>query len=368
MKYPLFGKKKKTLSKQEIIKFFKVFNEKFWPIRTIFTVSLLFCLDLTLIWFFTSRCSLSVLVPWGLLYGLIHLVLILELLDYKAIKNFEDVPEKEAYEIAKEFISYIETKGKGGTKRVKNMVKKIKIQRFYSKTYNIFYIVNFISAGLIFEFLTLYTINFIGLYFFGNTELNPEPISNLFVFGLTMYIYFSVVFLIDYKNSRNIRRVENLLEIAFLKDLNNCIDAIKKSLSENIENINIENLINLFNQWYTYYLGNYFEKKELNNILFDLHDIYVNLKYEEYFYNLFLEVKIKFQDEIISINNSRKEKIDSKYDLLISKIDNYLNLLDHKVKVKVKDKQEKDRKWRYFTSLITITGTLIAIFSTIFFS
>ncbi len=72
------------------------------------------------------------------------------------------------------------------------------------------------------------------------------------------------------------------MEIAFLGDFNNCIDDIKKILSENIENINIDDLVNQFNNWYAYYLGNYFEKKELNNILFDFHDIYVNLDYEKF--------------------------------------------------------------------------------------
>ncbi len=86
------------------------------------------------------------------------------------------------------------------------------------------------------------------------------------------------------------------------------------------------------------------------------------------FYDLFLEVKIRFQDEFISANSSGNEKKDSKYNLLIAKIDNFLNLLNYKINMKVIEKQEKERRWKYFTGLISIVGTLLAIITTLSFS
>lgn len=369
MKFKLFRKKKKrSFTKEETINLFKLLNEKFWPSKTFYTISLLFILDLIIIWFFTLTYPTILLTFIAFIYGLIHIILIIEFVDYKAIENFEYSPENEAYKIAKELISFIEKKGTSGTNRIKSMKKKIKIDRFYSRGYNVFYIINMVIMAIIFEILTISSLNIVLNYFLGTKSFNLQYFSILFVIGFISFIYFSFIFSIDYRNIRNLRRIKILLEIAFLRDFNNCIENIKGIISENIENINIDDLINQFNKWYTYYLGKYFEKKELNNILYDFHDFYINLEYEKNFYDLFLGIKIRFQDKFISINSTGKEKNDSKYNILIGKIDNFLNLLDHKINIKVIKKQEKDRWFKYFIGLSSIVVTLIGIITTLSFS
>ena len=369
MKYKLFNKEKKRfLTKQETVNLFKVLDEKFWPIKTFFSISLLFCLDLILIWFFTLNYSTFLLISFELICSLGYILLIFRFVDHNAVENFEYFPKDEAYKIAEELISFIERKGTSGTNRIKKMKEKIKIERFYNKGYNVFYIINFIIVVIIFELFTISSINIVIYNFLGIYSIKPQYISNLFVIGLISYIFFSIIFSIDYKNVRNARRIGNLLEIAFLRDFNNCIDNIKEILSEDIEKINIDDLINQFNSWYAFYLGKYFKKKELNNILFDFHDFYINLEYEKDFYDLFLGIKIRFQDKFISINSSGKEKNDTNYNCLISKIDNYLKLLDHKINMKVIKKQEKDRWTKYFAGLGSTVLTIIGIITSLSFS
>ncbi len=365
MKYKLLNKKKqkRSLTKQETINLFKILNEKVWPIKTFFSISLLFCLDLILIWFSTLNYFTFSLISFALLYGVIHFMLILKLIDHNAIEDFDYLPEDEAYKIAEELISYIEKKGTKGTNRIQNMKKKIKLERFYNKKYKTFYIINFVIVPIIFEIFTIFSINIAIYSLLGGYSLNQQYILNLFINGFISYIYFSIIFSIEYKNVRNARRIEHLLEIAFLRDFNNCIENIKDILSEDLEKINIVDLVNQFNNWYAYYLGKYFNKKELDNILFDFHDYYVDLANEKYFYDLFFGIKIRFQDKYISIKSSGKEKNETKYNFLISKIENFLNLLEHKINIKVKNKQKKNRWLKYFGGLATTMLTIIGIFT-----
>lgn len=369
MKYKLFSKKEKRfLTKQETINLFKILNDKVWPIKIFFSISLFFCLDLILIGFFTLNYTTFLLIFFVLIYSIIHIILILKLIDHNAIEDFEYLPKEEAYIIAEELISFIEKKGTRGTNRIQNMKKKIKLERFYNKIYNVFYIINFILLLIIFEIVTLDSINIVIYFFLEDHSLNPQYISNLFIIVFISYFYFSIIFSIDYKNVRNARRIGNLLEIAFLRDFNNCIDNIKNILSEDLEKIDIDDLVNQFNNWYAYYLGKYFNKKELDNILFDFHDYYVDLDNEKYFYDLFLGIKIRFQDKRISLKNSEREKNESKYNFLINKIENFLILLEYKINTKVINKQEKDRLMKYFGGLASFMLTIIGIFAQFPFS
>ena len=162
----------------------------------------------------------------------------------------------------------------------------------------------------------------------------------------------------------------NLLEIAFQKDLYDCLDNIKQIISTIFKDINFEEYLKILDNWYSFYIGKYFENTELNLILFDLHNFYISLKMEEEFHDNLMDVKSKLLDDLTSYNKNQNKDEISKSQIVIEKIDNYLNLLDYKIKKKTEKWKLRNRKIYFIVSIIlgigsiiTLLWALIAIFS-----
>lgn len=360
-------KSKKLITKQEFLTLLKSHSEEFLRDKYLFLLPLVQFIDFYLLILFLFPNTFNIYLLITLICNFFLLLKIINYFEYNAVEKLYNNDQKKAYEIAKNLVTFIETKSKKRTDDVKKIFNKIKKYKLVSEKLNKFFQIN---IGLFFILLMFSFIYTIEIFFLPSSNSTAQDITSILIIKTGLFLYFSILFSIRSKQYFNMDGIIKLLALAFQKDLLACINNIKQILNTKFESIEFTLFTENLDNWYSYYIGNYFDKTELNNILFDLHDYYVPLKMEEVFYEVLMDVRVKLINDLVSYDKSKNENIFTKSQFAAEKIDNYLNLLDFKIKKKTEKWNIRNRKtyFIYITvsilvSTITLALTLITIFS-----
>lgn len=350
---------KEEISNQEFIKILKDHFGEIWRDKYLFVIPYILFANLIVIFFTLQSLKFYFLVILGFMACVSFFIGTCLYLDYNAIKKMYGDDEGKAANISKELITFIETKRTRQSAEVKRIFKKIRNYKLIGRGWNFFF--NF-NSGLLSLSLMYYLVLTILVLFIPNRGgLTFQYITSVFLIGVCLYAYFSFIFVVRSKQYFNLDRIINLLEIAFRKDLDDCINCIKQAVSTKFENIRFNKYIGFLDKWYSYYTGNYFENIELNFILFELHDLYIAVEKEEQFHESLMDVKIKILDELMSANENLNKDIITKSQFVIGKIDNYLDLLEYKIKKKTEKLEKRNKKVFFYRGIIMLIISIISV-------
>ena len=188
-------KKKKELSKQEFIELLRSHFEETLANRNLYLLPIISFINLSIIFFRLSYIKSGSTTKFnstlflGTIFCIISVILIyLYVVEYNTIIKLYYNDQEKGYKIAKDLITFIETKGKRRTKEVKKIFSKIKIYKIISKKLNKFYQFNIALSLVFFMCSILFTVQ---ILFLRGPDLTLPYIISVLLIEIFLCIYFS---------------------------------------------------------------------------------------------------------------------------------------------------------------------------------
>lgn len=360
-------KKKLTLKKEQIQEAFINTGEITYPVYSLFIISVL--IHLSFIFYFVYFViTTKIFIVVG---NIFNLLLVLGTLAYffvfyaiygkNTLQDFYNMNRDDVQELANDFVNFFDEKHRKRTKRIKPIINRIESAKHHFNRYRKFYKINF---GIQLYFIIFYTPFYLSQ--FSSITKNYESASNVLLFPLIINYYLLTVFIFGFINLRNLERSRDLFMIAFNKELSEIINNLNKRLRLKISDIDRKELLELLNNWYDYYLGIFRNNEMISTYLSENRGFYIDSKKENEFYELFKNLKVKIQDGLYQDLESIKNKdFNEELQILLLKINNYLELLEHRTKQNKLREEKNQKRWNLFRIITYLIATILGIIITI---
>lgn len=283
-----------------------------------------------------------------LIFPIILLVLRVVFNYWRQIAPYDIYYDKSLLPIVNAFKIYLGCKGKRrDNKKINFIIKRIEVADRHFKKLNAVY-----NSCYFFYIASLVLLIELGLL----PQQNFMSFQNVIVLLLFDNFFFLAIFMIRSYHFKNLKQSRFLFDYVFIDELNSIYSNLEKITFYKIRETSDYDIFKILRTWHKLFCGIYhIESEDCDDLIYENRLSYADISELDKYNNLFNTLKINLLNEKIGKNSGNSVET-----LLIS-LNNYIEMLEFKIKEKTKEETKKNKKFQVIQSTIVITISVTSL-------